>query len=299
MSPGEALELRARAAATIRAFFDARGVLEVHTAPISAAGVTDVHLDSVRLADGRFLRTSPEFAHKRLLARERRDLYELGPVFRAGEHGRLHREQFWLLEWYRTDWGWRRLADEAVALVRTLAPERFAAVEFHPWSEVMIAALSSDPIDLDDAALGRLADDAPGCLQRPELYDWLFATRVQPLFPSDRLTVVHDYPACQAALARLKPGQPDRAERFELFAGAIELGNGYRELTDAAEQRARFVEDNARRRALGRPPMPIDESLLAAMERGLPECSGIAIGFERLLMAISGQHRIDALELPV
>jgi len=297
MSCRDGLELRARAAAAIRAFFDARGVLEVHTAAITPAGVTDVHLESLALANGRFLRTSPEFAHKRLLASQGRDIYELGPVFRAGEYGRQHREQFWLLEWYRLGWSWRRLAEEAVTLVQALTEDRFSEVDFRSWHDAMTQVLGSDPTTLDDAALGRLAADAPTGMERPEIYDWLFATRVQPGFQAHRLTVVHDYPACHAALARLKPGQPDRAERFELFAGPVELGNGYRELTDPVEQRQRFEADNRRRRALGRPGMPLDESLLAALEQGLPECSGIAIGFERLLMAAAGLDRIDAIAL--
>jgi len=289
------LETRAVAARRVREFFGSRGVTEVHSPVITPTGVTDVHLESVALRDGRFLRTSPEFAHKRLLAAGSGDLYELGPVFRAGEHGRFHREQFWLLEWYRVGWSWRKLAEEALALVGDLAPESIWKPRFISWVELMRETLNADPLDLDDGALAAHANDAPAGLDRSGLYDWLFTTRVQPTLPDRSVTIVFDYPACQAALARLRPGDPRWAERFELFVGSVEVGNGYRELTDPVEQRQRFEADNARRKALGLPRMPIDESLIHALEIGLPECSGIAIGFERLLMALQRLDSIDEL----
>ena len=139
-----------------------------------------------------------------------------------------------------------------------------------------------------ESDLRRAAPGAPDDLARPELLDWLFATRLQPALPKGCLTVVHDFPACQAALARLKPGQPDWAERFEVFAGPVELANGYRELTDPVEQRRRFDQDNLRRRELGRNAMPIDDDLLRAMALGLPECSGVALGVDRLMMIALG-----------
>lgn len=289
--------LRAEALGRIRAFFAERGVTEVQTPLITSSGVTDVHIESLRLDDGRFLRTSPEFAHKRLLARGVGDLFELGPVFRAGERGRSHRPEFVLLEWYRLGWTWSDLAAEAIDLVRRVMPERDWRVETLPWCEAIRRAVAVDVDPADPDSIRAATVEAPAGLEPAERLDWLFALRVQPSLDPGTLTVVHDYPACQAALARLKPGEPQWAERFELFAGTLELGNGYRELTDPEEQRRRFEHDNRVRERLARPLMPVDEDLLEALAAGLPECSGIAMGFERLLMAAHPGAPIDAFVL--
>lgn len=280
----EVLHARALIIDGIRQFFAARGVLEVHTPTITEAGITDLHIESIALADGRFLRTSPEYAHKRLLSAGAGDIYELGPVFRAEESGRLHREEFMLLEWYRLGWRWRALAEEVLALIFKMTARTDWRIEFVTWGcffkrETGINFEHAGETDLRDAAPG-----APDELDLPELLDWVFASRLQPALPENQLTVVHDFPACQAALARLKPDQPQWAERFEVFAGPMELANGYRELTDPIEQRRRFDADNRRRRAMGRAPMPIDRALIQALERGLPPCSGVALGVDRLIM---------------
>lgn len=284
MRLAETARERARVVDAIRRFFARRNVVEVSTPLITDSGVTDLHVESLRLADGRFLRTSPEYAHKRLLAAGVGDLYELGPVFRAGEHGRRHREEFLLLEWYRVGWEWSALAEEVVALVRELTPGRGWKVRTIAWRDLVLEHTGVALESASDRQLRAAAGDAPGELDQPELLDWLFATRIQPALPRDQLTVVHDFPACQAALARLKPGQPQWAERFEAFAGGLELANGYRELTDPDQQRRRFEADNSRRRALGRAPMPVDSRLIDALESGLPECSGVALGVDRLMM---------------
>ncbi len=287
--PGPAPSLlarRARMLARIRDFFAERTVLEVNTPLITPAGITDIHIDSLALANGAFLRTSPEFAHKRLLAAGLGDLYELGPVFRAGEHGRLHRSEFTLLEWYRLGWSWRSLADEVCELIRHAA-ERALPVRLMAWQDCF-KAMAIDPLSPDAGELRALSSELPEDCDSDQRLDFLFATRVQPRFPTTGLTVIHDYPASQAALARLKPGDPRIAERFEVFWGGIELANGYRELTDAGEQRRRFEADNRRRRQLGRREMPIDEAFLAALEAGMPDCAGVAMGVDRLLMAATG-----------
>ena len=284
MSKAEIARARAHMVDGIRRFFARRGVLEVVTPTITEAGVTDVHIESVALADGRFLRTSPEYAQKRLLAAGLGDLYELGPVFRAGEHGRRHREEFLMLEWYRIGWEWSALAEEVLELVRELTSAQRWTERHIAWRELMLEHAGLDPQHASDQDLRAAAADAPENLDRPELLDWLFATRIQPGLPADQLTVVHDFPACQAALARLKPCEPQWADRFEIFAGNLELANGYRELTDPAEQRHRFEADNRRRNLLGRSPMTVDRPLLAALEAGLPECSGVALGVDRLMM---------------
>ncbi len=297
MTEAENARKRARCIDRIRKFFARREVIEVVTPVVTEAGVTDVHIESVPLADGRFLRTSPEYAHKRLLAAGVGDLYELGPVFRAGERGRRHREEFLMLEWYRVGWQWSELAEEVLELVRELTPGRRWTSRRVAWRDLMLRHAGLDPATASDAELRAAAHDAPGHLDRPELLDWLFATRLQPALPDGQLTVVHDFPACQAALARLKPGAPQWAERFEVFAGSLELANGYRELTDPVEQRRRFEADNRRRRALGLPPMPVDHRMIAALETGLPECAGVALGVDRLMMIDQGVSDIAEIQI--
>lgn len=282
------LRRRAELLAQIRRFFAKRDVVEVTTPVLTATGVSDVHIESMSLSGQRgWLRTSPEYYHKRLLAAGFGDLYEIGPVFRAGESGRHHRPEFTLLEWYRIGWTWRELAAEAVDLVVACLGETGPewAVDYVTWRQCLGQAIGVDPLRADDRDLARAAGgDAPDDSDRDTLLDFLFATRAQPQLPPRQLTVVYDYPASQAALARLRPDKPCLAERFEIFAGSLELGNGYRELVDAGQQRARFESDNHRRRQIGRRPMPIDEALLAALDSGLPECAGIALGFDRLAM---------------
>lgn len=289
--------LRARLVRAIREFFASRGVAEVLTPVKTMYGVTDVHIESVALADEGYLRTSPEYAHKRLLAAGVGDLYELGPVFRAHEHGRRHRTEFTLLEWYRVGWTWSRLAEEVLELVESVTPDHRWRRRTVSWQALMVERLGTEPTTAGASELRGLASDAPPGLDTSELFDWLFATRVQPSLPQDQLTVVHDYPACQAALARLRPDAPEWAERFEVFAGPLELANGYRELTDAAAQRERFEADNRRRGKLGRSAMPIDERLIDALEAGLPECSGVALGFDRLAMVAAGSDDIGDVEV--
>ena len=289
MLQAHALRLR-----RLRNFLSERGAVEVTTPVRVEHAVSDVHLASLP-AGGGFLRTSPEYAHKRLLAAGSGDIFELGPVFRGGEHGRRHREEFLMLEWYRVGWTWQRLADEVVEIVCAAAPEREWTIGRCTWSELSEDVVGVDASRLDAEAFRARFPDAPADTDLPELLDWLFALRLQPALPAGRLTVVCDFPACQAALARLHPERPGYAERFEVFAGGLELANGYRELTDPVEQRQRFEEDNRRRGSLGLEPVAIDTALLDALEAGLPECSGVALGVDRLAMAIEGVDDIGAL----
>lgn len=284
----QTLAARARLLARIRAWFDRAGVMEVTTPLITDSGVTDVQIESVALTDDRYLRTSPEYFHKRLLAAGYGDIYELGPVFRAGDQGRLHQQEFTLLEWYRVGWSWQALAEETAGLLRACLDRDDMPVGYRSWRECFHAGVGVDALAADDSEIHDAAADAPPGCTRAMLLDFLFATRVQPHFEPDAITIVHDYPAEQAALARRKPGDPRLAERFEVFVGPVELANGYRELTDAIEQQARFEADNAQRKVLGRRTMPLDCRLLAALQTGLPECSGIALGVDRLVMIAAG-----------
>lgn len=285
----EQLHSRARMTRRIRQFFDQRGVVEVTTPTITRSGVTDPQIESLALASGRaWLRTSPEFHHKRLLAAGFGDLYELGPVFRGGERGRLNHGEFTLLEWYRVGWDWHDLARETVDLIAECLGRSAHKVQFCAWRECFRDRLDLDPMEADDVEVAAAAAGAPADCTRDAHLDFLFATRIQPALPANLLTVIYDYPASQAALARRRPDDRRVAERFEVFCGPVELANGYRELTDADEQRRRFERDNRLRTEWGRAPMPIDEELLAALEAGLPECSGVAVGFDRLVMLATG-----------
>ena len=304
-----ALELRARLYALIRAYFAERNVLEVETPVLSAGANTDPNIESFVTpfsghADAgsrsRWLRTSSEFAQKRLLAAGIGDCFELGRVFRNGEAGRRHNPEFTMLEWYRVGWDHLRLIDECIDLVR--AALALVGSPVRVWRTTYRAlfndALGVDPFDADvaalAAALGDVKVDSKG-LSRDDWLDLLLTHRIQPGFPGDRITVVYDYPASQCALAKIRPEEPPVAERFELYLGIHELANGYHELTDAAEQRRRFERDNSRRRERGLAELPVDENLLSALERGLPDCAGVALGIERLLMAMTGSDDIAAV----
>lgn len=305
------LQLRARVNAAIRAFFAQCGVLEVETPILSAAGNTEPNIDSFTTrfsghvsagARTRWLRTSPEFPLKRLLAAGLGDCYELGRVFRNGEAGGRHNPEFTMLEWYRLGWDHHRLVDETVALVRELLAlvDRTATLEVLTYRELFVRYTGVDPFDATleqlQAPLAGIGIDGQG-LTRDDWLDLLMTHRIQPAFSPQVLTVVHDWPASQAALARIRPGEPPLAERFELYLGQYELANGYHELNDAAEQRVRFERDHAVRTARGDVLPPFDESLLASLD-GLPHCAGVAVGVDRLMMCLLGTaHIADVLAL--
>ncbi|MDG2526630.1 EF-P lysine aminoacylase EpmA [Stenotrophomonas sp. HITSZ_GD] len=300
-----ALRLRAAVNADLRAFFAERGVLEVETPVMSAAGNTEPNIESFTTrftghVDAgpalRWLRTSPEYPLKRLLAAGVGDCYELGRVFRNGEAGGRHNPEFTMLEWYRVGWDDRRLAAETIELVqRALARVgRAASVWTTTYRELFIEGAGVDPFTASlaqlQAPLAQVRIDGEG-LTRDDWLDLLMTHCLQPAFPRDRITVVHDWPATQCALARIRPGDPPVAERFELYLGSVELANGYHELNDAAEQRARFERDLRVRAARGLPQPPLDEALLASLS-GLPDCAGVAVGMDRLLMALCDTPRI-------
>jgi lysyl-tRNA synthetase class 2 len=221
-------------------------------------------------------------------------------VFRAGEAGRHHNPEFTMLEWYRTGLPYLELAAEVADLVRACGRGQF---DDWPLRRVTYRDLFREETGLDPwlCAETELQDCAAerglhaGPLDRQEWIDLLMAEVVQPALPGESLTVVYDYPPEQAALARIRAGEVDVAERFEVYLGQAELANGYQELTDAAEQRARFERDARRRDRRGQERIPVDHRLLAALQTGLPDCSGVALGVDRLLMAILKLDRIDAV----
>ncbi|MBK7145526.1 MAG: EF-P lysine aminoacylase GenX [Xanthomonadales bacterium] len=295
-----ALHLRAELYATLRAFFAERGVLEVETPILSAAGNTDPNIESFRTtfaghveagAARRWLRTSPEFPLKRLLAEGVGDCYELGRVFRNGEAGRTHNPEFTMLEWYRVGIDQRVLASEvqelvelAMALVGRSVVRR--TICYRDWFR---AEIDLDPFFASETqlqqALGNVRIDGQD-LVRDDWLDLLVTHQLQPRMDADAALVVHDFPASQCALARVvERGDVLVAERFECYLGRRELANGYHELNDAREQRRRFEADLAVRRARGQAEVAIDLRLIAALPQ-LPDCAGVALGIERLLQAM-------------
>jgi lysyl-tRNA synthetase class 2 len=306
----DALRLRAGVNARIRAFFAARGVLEVETPILSSGGNTDPNIRSFRTrfngpvhggAAERWLRTSPEHALKRLLCAGIGDCYELGRVFRDGEAGRRHNPEFTMLEWYRVGWDHHALMDEVAALVEDLLMLVARAIRIRRTSyrqlfrERLGLDPSGAPIEALRAALGAVEVDPRG-LERDDWLDLLMTHVLQPGFAADELHFVYDYPASQCALARLRGSGADAvAERFEAYLGPQELANGYHELRDPVEQRARFDRDLARRGDRGVELPATDLRFLDALAAGMPACAGVALGVERLLLAMRGSDDIAAV----
>ena len=307
----EMLQLRAEILATIRAFFSDRDVLEVETPLLASAPATDLHLDAVSCRyrgqgadEGRelYLQTSPEFAMKRLLAAGSGAVYQICKAVRNGEAGRMHNPEFTILEWYRPGWDHHRLVDEIDEMLQLVLGT--PPGDRTTYASVFDRHASIDPFSARDEELVNRARTLgvvePHDLERDDLLNLLLTHVVEPQLGRGRPTFLHDYPASQASLARVRPGDPPVAERFEVFSDGVELANGYHELNDPAEQRRRFTADNTARRAADLPEVPIDERLLAAIEHGLPDCAGVALGIDRLLMVAAGTRDIsDVLTFPI
>ena len=281
----DTLKARAAILARTRAFFMERGVMEVDTPILSAAATVDFHLESERTA-GRWLRTSPEFPMKRLLAAGSGPIYELGHVFRAGDSGRVHNPEFLMLEWYRPGFDHHRLMDEVSELLVALGAP--AAARRMTYREAWLEHAGVDPFNASDEILASLArGQAPeGPLDRDGWLDYGMGFIVGPKLGQGAPVFVHDFPASQAALARVRAADPPVAERFELFWQRLELANGFHELSDAGEQSRRFAADCERRRRAGHVVPPPDENLIQALRAGLPDCAGVALGMDRLLMLL-------------
>ena len=302
--PGVAARRSALLAAA-RRFFAGRDILEVDVPALTRAPVSDPNIESMQIqagvAGGRtlYLSTSPEYPMKRLLAAGYPDIYSIARVFRDGEAGRWHEPEFTLIEWYRRGFTLEAMAHETCALIAALTgrPELMETAGTLRYADAFADRLGIDvtaaPIDELSRAAGAdreltlaLGDDRDAWL------DLLLSERLSLGFAADGLTVLTHYPASQAALARLDPADPATALRFEVFFGGLELANGYVELTDASVQRERFAVEAATRQASGRHRGPMDEQLLAALTAGLPDCAGVALGFERLHMLADGHDSI-------
>lgn len=298
------LQIRARIRKRIRAFFDAQGVLEVETPILGRAGVTDPHIDSLQTQwsdkDGSvFLQTSPEYAMKCLLAAGSGDIYQISRVFRYGERGRQHHPEFTLLEWYRRGYDHHRLMLEVDDLIRKCLSDHLQLQQSCFWSyrQTWQDYIGVDPFtaDIDQlkAFVTQQAIDVSGLEDDHDSWLQLIMIHcIEPLLPINTPVFIYDFPASQAALAKIRQAVPPVAERFELYINGMELANGYHELADADEQRQRFKADLVKRQQLGKAAMPVDEKLLAALP-AMPACAGVAVGLDRLVMIAIDADRID------
>lgn len=307
----EALRERAHLYTSIRRFFAEREVLEVDTPTLSRAAVTDPNIESfathyrgpgTAAAVPLFLNTSPEFAMKRLLAGGAGPIYQIAHVFRQGERGRRHHPEFSMLEWYRPGSDHVRLMDEVEELMTAVLPPlrgRRPALRLS-YREAMLryAHVDCDQAPVSDLAVcaqrhGIATSTAVAEAGRDVWLELLMSQVVEPQLPSDRLVFVQDFPPSQAALARIRPGEPPVAERFEVYLDGMELANGFHELADPHEQRRRFEADLERRAGQGQGVVPMDEQFLEALAAGLPDCAGVAVGLDRILMLRIGTTHID------
>lgn len=286
------LKKRAAILDNIREFFRARAVLEVDVPCIGEFSVTDPQLEALELEIGdraHFLQTSPEYFMKRLLAAGSGDIYYLGKAFRADECGRIHNHEFAMLEWYRLGLNHYRLIDEVIELVQYIKPDLPSSK--YRYSELFKLHCPLDPHTSKTEALIAFCRESLGVHfdldTRSDWLDLIFTHCVEPALPKGLVAVI-DYPSCQSALARLHENENGTtvAARFECYLDGVELANGYWELSDSKEQRERFMRDNEIRRKTGKPQKIGDPMLLGAVEAGLPDCAGVALGIDRLVMSL-------------
>lgn len=309
----EAREARAALLRLIREFFYTRNVLEVDTPLLSAGTVTDEHLDAfetpfrfsstgepVRL----FLQTSPEYAMKRLLCAQSGSIYQICKAFRHEGEGRWHNPEFTMLEWYRIDFDHFALMNEVDELLQ-LALNTHAGEKLS-YQHAFIEYLDVDPLNTSDEVLVDVMTKANIDIHAPETLSFdsklqlLFSYCIEPKIGQQRPCFVYNFPASQAALAKINESDPRVADRFEVYFKGVELANGFNELSAAQEQRSRFQQDNEKRQQAGLATKPIDENFLCALEAGLPSCAGVALGIDRLLMLkIGAQHIQEVISFPV
>ena len=295
------IEERAQLNRLVRAFFAKRSVLEIETPILSQAAVSDPYIQPLMasvLGKAYYLQTSPEYPMKRFLCAHPRCIYQIAKVFRQGEAGTRHNPEFSMLEWYRMGFDHRRLMDEVAELVTEyLGITQQWRVSY---GDLFTQYLDTDPFTATDDALWQKLQQLGGEFPRVNrlgVLDLLMTHFIEPRLPKDTLVFVEDFPADQAALARIEPNTAGHqiAKRFELYLNGYELANGYWELADAEELRQRFLQDQRTSKALDQPPRPVDEPLLAAMASGFPDCAGVALGLDRLLMLKTQQPSIKAV----
>lgn len=323
------LKARSRMIAHIRAFFDAGGFIHVETPALQVCPTMDMHIHAFKtefLARGGlekrafYLQTSPEFDMKKLLVAGMGRIYQICPAFRNGEATRLHSPEFTLLEWYRAGADYRDMMDDCVDLLRYIADKQGIEVythgrkscdSFQDWQFLSVCEAFETYAEIGLEACLEDKDRFAGQAQRigvrvvetdacDDIFHAVMAEKIEPFLGIGAPTILYDYPASMAALSRRKGGDPRFAERFELYVCGVELANAFSELTDAAEQRARFKAEMAAKQALYGESYPADEEFFQALEHGMPAAGGIALGIDRLVMLATGAERIeDVLWAPV
>jgi lysyl-tRNA synthetase class 2 len=303
------LRQRAQLLAAIRQFFAQRDVLEVETPLLCRATGTDPNLDffssqfhSPPQNPTLFLQTSPEFAMKRLLAAGSGSIYQICKAFRNGEAGRFHNPEFTILEWYRIGFGLQELMQEVAELLLVLLADAIPQLSVKQASyQTIFREMTGLDALCFERSLYRDYANSVGAVEADSLcqndhalwLDFIFSHRVQNAMPREVIFLVYGYPAIQSSLARINPQDPRISERFEVFINGTELGNGFFELNDANEQTARFDREIAHRQQQGLPVVAKDQLFLDALQAGLPDCSGVAIGLDRLLMIVTGCTSIE------
>lgn len=295
-TPLDTLQQRARLITNIRQFFAERQVLEVETPLLSTSTVTDPHVHGVPVPEKLFLQTSPEYAMKRLLAAGSGCIYQISKAFRQHDQGQFHHPEFTMLEWYRLGFDHHDLMDEMDALLQTILS--CAPAERMSYQQLFQHYLAINPhtstIDELKACVAEQGIHFTGTL--PDVNAWLdllLTHCIEPHIAQEKPLFLYDFPVSQAALARIRNEDPPVASRFEVYFKGIELANGFHELASAVEQRKRFENDLAYRRQHQLPVVPVDENFLHALEHGLPDCAGVALGVDRLVMLALGKRSIS------
>jgi lysyl-tRNA synthetase class 2 len=288
--------MRSAVLTALRRYFIAEGFYEIETPVMIAAPALELHIDSPRAGQGGWLRASPELHMKRVLAAGCERIFQIGPCFREGERGSRHNPEFTMLEWYRSSAGAAEIMDDTAALLRFVALEVLGCTQFKRDGVVVDVGLPWSIITVREAFMQWAGWD-PVVSYDAERFDLDMVNLVEPALPRDRPVALVEYPAAAAALARLVPGNAAVAERWEVYVAGMELANAYGELTDAEIQRQRFAECAKQREALGREVYPLDEPFLEALERGMPESGGIALGVDRLVMLFQEASAIEDVRL--
>ncbi|MCD8543182.1 MAG: elongation factor P--(R)-beta-lysine ligase [Gammaproteobacteria bacterium] len=297
----DALKARSRIITQLRSFFNQRKILEVDTPLMCAAGTTDVYLDSMVITssknsddDIRYLQTSPEFCMKRLLTAGIGDCYQICKAFRRDEIGKYHNPEFTLLEWYRINCDHHQLMDEMDALLQYILKSQPA--KRISYRDLFLEYLGIDPHKLSIKQLIKVDPDVCKALNpltdtKDDYLMLLLSQHIEPTLGLDRPCFIYDYPASQAALSKIRDKK--YAERFEVYIHGVELANGFHELQQANEQLRRFQEDNKKRKILNKPTVQIDYALINALEHGLPNCAGVALGVDRLIMIALEKEKLS------
>ena len=285
------LEARHQCLKAIRAWFDQQGFLEVETPIRIPSPALEQYIDAEPSGQG-FLRTSPEFHLKRMLAAGYDRLYQIGPCFRQGERGAIHHPEFSMLEWYRTGATYREILDDTTQLIRACARALHGSLRWETHRGMIDVGQDWQRLTVADA-FQQYAGWDPVARWDAERFDVDLVEKVEPGLPHDRPVILMDYPLPAAAFSRRSRLNPGVAERWELYLAGMEIANAYSELTDPDEQAMRYEQDAADRRRRGKPVYPRDEAFLQALHEGLPECAGIALGVDRLVMALTGAETLD------